>query len=156
MVVSTSMSSACLSSLLLGSFMCTLVLFCRKYSLNPGTFSFIPYLLMTANSICRQHRSAYRRMFRRSHNALPHRHHFHDSDHICEHTYTTHYSRPPSAFFGVLRSSGASQPIRPRSDWSRMVSLVRRNGHQHSNWNYSRPVRQSLQRLCALGCSNQW
>ena len=41
MVASTAMSSACLSSLILGSFMCTLVVFCRKFSLNPG----IPLLL---------------------------------------------------------------------------------------------------------------
>lgn len=36
MVASTGMTSACLSSLILGSFMCTLVIFCRKFALNPG------------------------------------------------------------------------------------------------------------------------
>ncbi|KAH8114205.1 solute carrier family 41 member 1 [Phellopilus nigrolimitatus] len=39
MVASTGMASACLSSLLLGSFMCTLVIFCRKFSLNPDNIA---------------------------------------------------------------------------------------------------------------------
>ncbi|KAI5118321.1 hypothetical protein M0805_006604 [Coniferiporia weirii] len=39
LVASTGMASACLSSLILGSFMCTLVIFCRKYSLNPDNIA---------------------------------------------------------------------------------------------------------------------
>ncbi|KAL5512012.1 NGG1 [Sanghuangporus vaninii] len=39
MVASTGMASACLSSLILGSFMCTLVVFCRKFALNPDNIA---------------------------------------------------------------------------------------------------------------------
>ncbi|EJD06222.1 solute carrier family 41 member 1 [Fomitiporia mediterranea MF3/22] len=39
MVASSGMASACLSSLILGSFMCTLVVFCRKFSLNPDNIA---------------------------------------------------------------------------------------------------------------------
>jgi solute carrier family 41 len=36
MVASTSMSAACLSSLILGSFMCGLIILCRRFGRDPG------------------------------------------------------------------------------------------------------------------------
>lgn len=36
MTASSAMSAACLSSILLGSFMCGLVLLCRRFGLDPG------------------------------------------------------------------------------------------------------------------------
>jgi hypothetical protein len=36
MVAASAMSATCLSSAVLGSFMCTLVLGCHKYGLDPG------------------------------------------------------------------------------------------------------------------------
>ncbi len=38
MVATTGILSAALSSLILGSFMCSLVIFCRKFRLNPGVY----------------------------------------------------------------------------------------------------------------------
>ena len=42
MVASTAMSAACLSSIVLGSFMCGLVVLCRKYGRDPGTLRSLP------------------------------------------------------------------------------------------------------------------
>ncbi|KAJ3731639.1 Mg transporter, partial [Lentinula guzmanii] len=39
MVVSTAMSAACLSSLILGSFMCTLIVLCRRYGRDPDNIA---------------------------------------------------------------------------------------------------------------------
>ena len=39
MVACSSMTAACLSGLLLGSFMCTLVVLCRKYNLDPDNIA---------------------------------------------------------------------------------------------------------------------
>ncbi|KAH7880070.1 solute carrier family 41 member 1 [Lentinula edodes] len=39
MVVSTAMSAACLSSLILGSFMCTLIVICKRYGRNPDNIA---------------------------------------------------------------------------------------------------------------------
>ena len=38
MFASTVMSAACLSGLILGSFMCTLIVLCRKFNCDPGNF----------------------------------------------------------------------------------------------------------------------
>lgn len=38
MVASTAMTAACLSSLLLGTFMCTLIVLCRKFGRDPGKY----------------------------------------------------------------------------------------------------------------------
>lgn len=42
MVASTAMAAAFLSGLVLGTFMCGLILFCRRYNLNPGMTSPFP------------------------------------------------------------------------------------------------------------------
>lgn len=75
MVAASSMSAACLSSALLGSFMCALVLGCHKYSLDPGEQILCgPNLVTNIDFVSlydlRQYRSSDCIMFGRSHNAL--------------------------------------------------------------------------------------
>lgn len=40
MVASTTMSATCLSGILLGSFMCTLIVLCKKFNRDPGAYHF--------------------------------------------------------------------------------------------------------------------
>lgn len=54
MVAATSMTAACLSSIILGSFMCALVVICRKFGRDPGSpHSF--HLQRQTHQLYRQH-----------------------------------------------------------------------------------------------------
>lgn len=74
-VAASSMSAACLSSALLGSFMCALVLLCHKYGLDPGEQTLCGSSLDTNIDfapVCdtRQHRSSSCVLFRRPRHTL--------------------------------------------------------------------------------------
>lgn len=52
-VIAIAMSSASLSALILGSFMCSIILLCRRYRLNPGEYPILaaPFPVLIMNSV---------------------------------------------------------------------------------------------------------
>ena len=153
MVASTGMASACLSSLILGSFMCTLVVFCRKFSLNPGMFILIRGLQQTLLMLpLRQHRSSHRGVSGRPRHFVldgarlnfPHQFRKHTTAARCR-NYLVH-------IFVRLRVLSETEPLCSESHHARLDTFIRRHGYQFGNWHHLRPLCLTLQRLRAFGC----